>query len=155
MGHRAGNPFLVMLLAQALQHTGAGDEALAAVEEGLVLTDELSPAVRAEFFRIKGELLSHRPASGSASQPPIATDGTPLVPETAEACLRTAIAEARRCRARLLELRAITSLARLWAAQGRLAEARHSLATIYACFSEGFETPDLLAAQALLAELGA
>jgi tetratricopeptide (TPR) repeat protein len=146
MGHRSGTPFLVLLLAQALQHSGAVDEALATVEEGLVLTAEISPANRAEFCRLKGELLNRRPAQADGGQPP--------APEGAEVCFRTAVAEARQQGIKFLELRATMSLARRWAEQGRRAEAHQALAEISAWFTEGFDTPDLRAAKALLESLG-
>jgi len=50
-------------------------------------------------------------------------------------------------------LRAATSLARLWCERGRRAEARELLAPIYGWFTEGFDTPDLKEAKALLTEL--
>jgi predicted ATPase len=55
--------------------------------------------------------------------------------------------------ARSFELRAATDLARLWAEQGRPAEARDLLAPVYAWFTEGFDTADLKAAKALLDQL--
>jgi predicted ATPase len=55
--------------------------------------------------------------------------------------------------AKLWELRAATSLARLWAEQGRRAESHDLLAPVYGWFTEGFETADLKDAKALLAEL--
>jgi predicted ATPase len=54
----------------------------------------------------------------------------------------------------MLELRAATSLARLWRSQGKRADARELLQPIYGWFTEGFDTPDLQMAQALLTELG-
>ena len=61
----------------------------------------------------------------------------------AEQCFRTAIAVALEQRAKSLELRAATSLARLLAKQGRRDEARAMLAEIYNWFTEGFDTADL------------
>jgi predicted ATPase len=55
--------------------------------------------------------------------------------------------------ARLFELRAATSLARLWRDQGKRTEARELLSPVYGWFTEGFDTPDLKEAKALLDEL--
>jgi predicted ATPase len=55
--------------------------------------------------------------------------------------------------AKLWELRAATSLARLWAEQGKRAEARNLLAPVYGWFTEGFDTADLEDAKGLLDEL--
>jgi predicted ATPase len=55
----------------------------------------------------------------------------------------------------MLELRASTSLAQLWRDEGKLTEARDLLAPIYGWFTEGFDTPDLKQAKALLDELAA
>jgi len=74
--------------------------------------------------------------------------------ETAEACFRRALDVARAQEAKSLELRAAMSLARLWRDQGKRTEARALLAPIYAWFSEGFDTGDLIEAKALLDELG-
>ena len=69
---------------------------------------------------------------------------------TAAACLHRALASARRQDARLLELRAATSLARLLAEQGRRPEACDLLAPVYGWFTEGFDTADLQDATVLL-----
>ena len=74
-------------------------------------------------------------------------------PEAAEASLQTAIDIAQKQSAKSWELRAATSLARLWRDQGRQEEARNLLAPVYNWFTEGFGTPDLQAAKALLDEL--
>jgi predicted ATPase len=73
--------------------------------------------------------------------------------DRAESAFTQAIAEARRQGSRFYELRAATSLARLWRDQGRGAEARDVLAPIYGWFTEGFDTPDLKEAKAVLDEL--
>jgi predicted ATPase len=94
--------------------------------------------IAAETLRMKGDLL-------------ILTDNR----ISAEACFRHAIALARRQEAKLWELRASTSLARLWRDQGKRTEARDLLAPIYGWFTEGFDTLDLKEAKALLEELHA
>jgi predicted ATPase len=71
----------------------------------------------------------------------------------AEACFHKAIEIARQQQAKSLELRAVTSLARLSQQQGRKDEARQTLAEIYGWFTEGFDTKDLQEAKALLEEL--
>ena len=92
------------------------------------------------LHHVKGELLlAQNPSDGAE----------------AERCFRTAIEIARRQSARLAELRATTSLARLLAKQGRRDEARAMLAEIYGWFTEGFDTADLKDAKALLDELNA
>ena len=67
-----------------------------------------------------------------------------------EDCLRCVIKSARHGEAKFWELRASTSLARLWGQQGKRAEARELLAPIYNWFTEGLDTPDLMEAKALL-----
>jgi predicted ATPase len=71
----------------------------------------------------------------------------------AEQSYRLALDVAKRQSAKLFELRASTSLARLWRDQGKRAEARDLLAPIYGWFTEGFDTPVLQDAKALLDEL--
>ena len=71
----------------------------------------------------------------------------------AEQCFLKAIDVAQKQRAKSFELRATTSLARLWQQQGKAKEAHQELATIYNWFTEGFDTKDLQEAKALLDEL--
>jgi predicted ATPase len=94
----------------------------------------------AELYRMKGELLS---TQGDEAETQV----------EAERLYWQAIEVARRQRAKAWELRATTSLARLWQAQGRTDEARQLLAEVYGWFTEGFDTPDLQEARALLDEL--
>src|SRR5262249_10341832 len=92
------------------------------------------------LHRLRGEiLLKHAPANM----------------EPAEEAFLTAIAVAQQQRARSFELRATTSIARLWRDQGKRDEARDLLAPVYGWFTEGFDTRDLKEAKALLDELGA
>ena len=91
----------------------------------------------AELERLKGQLLRRQGH-----------------PEAAEELYRKALSIAREQEAKLWELRAAVSLARLWGEQGRHVEARDLLAPVYGWFTEGFDTPDLIKAKTLLEELG-
>jgi predicted ATPase len=71
----------------------------------------------------------------------------------AEELYRKALSIAEEQEAKLWELRAAASLARLWSDHGRRAEARDLLAPVYGWFTEGFDTPDLKEAKALLDQL--
>jgi predicted ATPase len=76
-------------------------------------------------------------------------------PEAAQACFQQAVTMARDQGAKSFELRAATSLARIWRDQGKHTEAREQLALVYGWFTEGFDTRDRKEAKALLEELGA
>jgi adenylate cyclase len=69
---------------------------------------------------------------------------------TAEACFQRALEVSRHQQARSWELRAATSLARLWQQLGRTADARALLEDIYGWFEEGYGTADLIEAKVLL-----
>jgi predicted ATPase len=94
----------------------------------------------AELHRLWGEQLLHAPNNGAEVA-------------DAEDHFRCAVAVAREQQARFWELRAATSLARLWHDQGKGDDARALLAPIYGWFTEGFDTPVLQEAKALLDEL--
>jgi class 3 adenylate cyclase/tetratricopeptide (TPR) repeat protein len=124
-------------LADALIEQGKYDAALAAAREGLKTVEHTGHAQwEAELRRAEA----------------LALHGLKELQE-GEAMFRVALAVARRQQARGYELRAATSLARLWGEQGRRAEARDLLAPVYGGFTEGFETADLKVAKALLSEL--
>ena len=81
-----------------------------------------------------------------------ATDDA-AVHDEAETLFRQALDLARDQQTKSFELRAATSLARLWQQQGKQAEAHELLSEIYNWFTEGFDTKDLIDAKALLEEL--
>jgi tetratricopeptide (TPR) repeat protein len=132
-------PPMLAGIAEACAKSGRAEEGLAAVAEGLRTADETGErSLEGDLHRIKGELLLVRDPGNSAE---------------AERCFRTAIDVARRQSAKLWELRATMSLARLLKPQGKTEEARKMLAEIYNWFTEGFDTADLKDAKALLEEL--
>lgn len=110
---------------------------LSTLEEWLTLVEETDERYwEAELYRLRAELLLMQGEQVEA-----------------ESSLQHALEVARRQNARSWELRATTSLARLWQAQGKVDEARQMLAEIYDWFTEGFDTPDLQEARAMLDEL--
>jgi class 3 adenylate cyclase/predicted ATPase/predicted transcriptional regulator len=139
VGYLITMPPMIASLADAVRRSGKTDEGLAAVEEGLQMVDAGGERfVLPEIHRVKGRLLLDRSAADR---------------DAAAAAYRQAIAIARDQEARLLELRAATSLARLWGENGKRDAARELLAPTYQWFTEGFDKPDLRDAKALLDEL--
>jgi predicted ATPase len=136
-----GDPayFTSVGIAEAYLAAGRPREGLEAVSEGLELVQRTGTRIwEAEMRRLKGELL-------------LIGDKSTVV--EAARCLCDAIEVARRQGAKLLELRATMSLARLLTKQDRRDEARTMLTEIYNWFTEGFDTADLKDAKALLDEL--
>jgi tetratricopeptide (TPR) repeat protein len=128
----------LLFLVRGLMGVRQIEEAVATLAEAMAALEETGQRHwEAEAWRLKGELSL---AQGD--------------PAAAEAHLRQAIQVARRQQARSWELRAAISLCRLWRAEDRALEARQTLAQIYGWFTEGFDTPDLVEARLLLAELG-
>jgi class 3 adenylate cyclase/predicted ATPase len=143
------------LLADAYGKAGQANEGLRVLAEAMAAAHSNAERYcEAEFYRLKGELLlkTCSKESGSDISPMHSTPRSSYA-EEAEACLRQALDIARHQQAKSLELRAAVSLSRLWQQQGRRAEARQMLAEIYGWFTEGFDTPDLQEAKALLKAL--
>jgi predicted ATPase len=139
IGAQTHVPYFIALLAEGYAQTGQADEGLNALAEALNLVEKTGERTwEAEIHRLKGELLLVRSAKKQAE---------------AEACFNQAVEIARKQSAKSLELRAVTSLSRLWHDQGKQAEARDLLAPVYGWFTEGFDTSDLKDAKALLDSL--
>jgi predicted ATPase len=133
-------PHALSVLAEVYGQAGEPQKGLEALAEALVVLERTNERRReAEIHRLRGELL-------------LALPGPPW--GEAEGCFARALAVGREQNAKMWELRAATSLARLWARQGRRLEAHDLLAPIYGWFTEGFDTADLKDAKALLDELG-
>jgi class 3 adenylate cyclase/predicted ATPase len=129
--------FHIALLAKACEIAGQVEEALSLLNDALQIAERIGERwLTAELYRHKGQLLLRQGH-----------------PETAEELYRQALTMAREQEAKLWELRAVVSLARLRRGQGRRAEACDLIAPVYGRFTEGFDTQDLKDANTLLDEL--
>jgi predicted ATPase len=160
-------PLFLGAVAQGCGQGGQAEDGLRVIAEALAMVEKNEERwTEAELYRLKGTLtLQSQTSLGQVSDKSQTgqgrsedTDPRPLTPDPqaeadAEACFLNALAIARRQEAKSLELRAATSLARLWQQQGKTAEARQMLANIYNWFTEGFDTKDLQEAKTLLEEL--
>jgi predicted ATPase len=146
-GADVGASMFRAMLAEAFMRARRIEESLSYLDEALTIISRTGERYyEAEIYRLKGALLLQFAA---CDQPSSASGQHAEV----EACFQKAIEVARRQQARSLELRATMCLARLWRQQGKLAEALQTLTDIYEWFTEGFDTPDLKDAKALLDEL--
>ncbi len=137
VGTMAYRVFCFGLLAEAYGKAGKIEEGLSVLPEALDVVEKTGERFwEAELYRLKGELLL---LQGDETE--------------AEASFHRAIEVARQQSAKSWELRVAMSLSRLWQKQGKREEARQMLAEIYGWFTEGFDTPDLKEAKALLEEL--
>jgi predicted ATPase len=132
-----GTPYFIALLAGACEIAGQVEEGSTLFDDAFQIAERTGERwFEAELNRQKGQLLLHQGHS-----------------EAAEKLYRKALSIAAEQEAKMWELRAAASLARLRRDQGRRAEARDLLAPVYGWFTEGFATPDLKEAKALLDEL--
>jgi len=138
-GNQGSAPGMLAFLAEAQRAAGQLAHAQGTVATALAVAAQTGQFFfDADLHRLDGDLL-------------LATGGPA---DEAAARYHRAIAIAREQGARSFELRAATSLARLWRDQGKRAEAWDLLAPVYAWFTEGFDTQDLGEAKALLEQLG-
>jgi predicted ATPase len=187
IGAEVGRPLWLTLLAEAYGKVGQVDEGLNALAEGLTVAHKTGEGLHeAELYRLRGELtLQKLSVVSSQLSVPSTQHLTPStqaeVEREAEEYFLKAIDIARKQQAKSLELRAATSLARLWQQQAlehgagsteqggrskelgvrsqeqgartKLAEAHHMLSEVYNWFTEGFDTKDLQEAKTLLESL--
>jgi predicted ATPase len=133
-------PYYLALLAEAHNVIGQPEAGLTALAEALTLVDKTGERwSEPELYRLKGEFLLERSLDNATE---------------AEVCFHHALDIARNQQAKSWELRAATSLARLWQQQGKRQEAHDLLAPVYTWFTEGFDTADLKDAKVLLDALG-
>jgi serine/threonine protein kinase/CheY-like chemotaxis protein/predicted ATPase len=134
-------PYYLGMLGDAYTQAWRFEDAHRVFDEALATAEKNDDRFReAELHRLVGELLLAESRHHD---------------DAAEACFGRAIDLARRQHSRAWELRATTSLARLWQRQGRGEEARGALAAVYDGYTEGFATPDLVDARVLLESLAA
>jgi class 3 adenylate cyclase/predicted ATPase len=132
-------PWYLALAAEAYGANGQFEDGLRALDEAMQWVHRNGERLyEAEVHRIRGELLLRRPAPD---------------PAAAEACFAAALGVAREQKAKSWELRAATSLARMWKELGRPEDACALLEPIYLWFTEGFDTADLQDAKSLLEQL--
>ena len=132
-------PYQLALLAEAYGKSGQVEDGLGAVTAGLATAEpNAQNHYLAELYRLQGELVLAQPETNHA---------------VAQDHFNQALRIARTQKAKSLELRAAISLSRLWQRQGKLRDAHALLAEVYAWFTEGFDTVDLLRARSLLDEL--
>jgi class 3 adenylate cyclase/predicted ATPase len=135
-GHAVFYPWGLTCLAEVYGQAGQSGAALTVVAEALTVIDTTEERLwEAELHRLKGALLLQQ-TSDNATE--------------AEVCFHHAISIAQSQQAKSWELRAATSLARLWQQQGKRQEAHDLLAPVYEWFTEGFDTADLQDAKSLL-----
>jgi len=130
--------YFTAVLSEAYRRAGKVELGLATVEDALSHFDSAERWCQSGILQLKGEILMASTTDHWAD---------------AEGCFSEALRIARRQQAKSAELRAATSLARLWGEQGRREEARGLLAPVYGWFTEGFDTADLKDAKALLDQL--
>ena len=136
-GYQLGITALYVLLCPAFLSSHNWEAALELIEEGLATAGRNSERIfEAELYRLKARALLVR--------------GAPDAKAEAQSLLDQALNTARSQHAKALELRAASDTAQLWIDQGRREDALGLLASVYASFSEGFDTPDLKQAKALL-----
>ena len=139
LGQKMSGTLLLSMLAEAYGRNGQREAEQTVLTEALELVDENDErAYDARVYQLQGEL---------------SLQGKEAQFEEAEASFQKALNVARQQEAKSFELRAATSLARLWQRQGKTTEAHELLTPVYNWFTEGFDTADLKDAKALLAEL--
>ena len=140
MGAKIGQSADFARLADVYGKVGRAEDGLKLLAEALAGVQETGERFwQAELYRLKGELLMKTETRGREAE--------------AENCFQQAIAIACSQAAKSWQLRATTSLARLWQRQDKQKEAHKLLSEIYGWFTEGFDTKDLREAKALLEEL--
>jgi predicted ATPase len=140
-GSKNWHPWNLTHLTRAYAELCQFDEARRCGDEAIAMVEATKETLwEAEVYRVAGETVLASPHLDEAK---------------AASYFARALAIARDQQAKSWELRASMSMSRLWRDQGKRDEARELLAPVYGWFTEGFDTPDLKQAKALLDELAA
>ena len=132
-------PYMLSLLAEVYGQVAQAEQGLEVLDDALTIVNRTEERwYEAEIHRLRGELLCAQSFDNRTE---------------AESCFNKALDISRHQQAKSLELRAATSLARLWQSQSQGQDAHNLLSSIYHWFNEGFDTTDLKDAKALLDEL--
>ena len=132
-------PIFLAVEAEAHARAGRSDAAVHTIEQAIKTVNETGECwAIAEVLRVKASILSTTDRAAA---------------NEIESLLMESVEIARCQQARSWELRSVCDLARLWKSQGRKKEALKLLQSIYNKFTEGFDTPDLLEAKALIESL--
>ena len=135
-GSRLYLPIFLSHLSKAYAELGQFDQAWRCIGEAMAAVETTGERwYEAEIHRVTGEIALKLPQLGSSQ---------------AETYFERALTVARAQQAKSWELRAATSMARMWCDQGKHQQARDLLAPVYGWFTEGFDTPDLKQAKVLL-----
>jgi predicted ATPase len=157
-GAEIARPQFLSMLVEAARFGGRQDEALAAVQEALAVSERTGNSYwDADLYRLKADLLLEAALTVYRLKADLLLEAALTEPSTfvdVEACCHRALEIARRQHAKSLELRAATTFARLRQRQGRIDEARIFLSEIYGWFTEGLDTADLRDARDILASFG-
>jgi serine/threonine protein kinase/predicted ATPase len=146
----------LVLMADSLLAAERVDDGLRALDDAIMTIGKTGEHFyEAELYRVKADLLLKCKLQITDCVSSDSQSEYPSPQNEAEACYEKSIEIARRQRARAFELRAATGLARLWRQQGKACKARQLLAETYGWFTEGFDSPDLKDARALLDQLQA
>ncbi|NOT56408.1 MAG: hypothetical protein HOP18_17560 [Deltaproteobacteria bacterium] len=149
-------PYLLWSLAAALWRGNQPEEALRSLDEAFSIAwDKGLRFYEPRLWLLKGEILLGKEGRRQKAKVPHPKSHilNPTSQTDAEVCFLHALESAHQQQAKMMELRAATSLARLWRRHGRATEAHRVLSTVYNEFTEGFATKDLQEAKALIAEL--
>lgn len=156
VGAEVSLPYYLSLLAEAHGRAEDPQKGIKILDEALAVLSRTGDRWwEAELYRLKGSLiLQAKKPAGEVQDPGEDQKQTfrALIATEAETCFLKALSVARQQQAKSLELRAVVSLVQSWKKQQNVPEDQQLLLEVYNWFTEGFDSPDLQAAKALLTD---